>query len=168
MPIIGRAESIKGFSRDDLKTYRQRHYAPSRMVVSAAGNLKHEKLVDIVERAFTGNGNGRSPLKRTAGLKRPKPDREVHEKPIMQAHVVTGTMGYSVLSKLRYTLLVLNTLLGEGMSSRLFQNIREKYGFAYSIFSFANLLSDTGNFGVYVGTDTDNIGNSLDLIHKEL
>ena len=168
MPIIGRAESIKGFSRDDLKTYRQRHYAPSRMVVSAAGNLKHEKLVDIVERAFTGNGNGRSPLKRTAGLKRPKPDREVHEKPIMQAHVVTGTMGYSVLSKLRYTLLVLNTLLGEGMSSRLFQNIREKYGFAYSIFSFANLLSDTGNFGVYVGTDTDNTGNSLDLIHKEL
>src|SRR5208283_4713653 len=91
-----------------------------------------------------------------------------YEKPITQAHICLGTIGYSVQSRQRYPLLVLNSLLGEGMSSRLFQNIRERYGFAYSVFSFANLLSDTGSFGIYIGTDNKHIDKSLALMHHEL
>jgi len=82
--------------------------------------------------------------------------------------VCLGTLGYSVKSRQRFPAIILNTLLGEGMSSRLFQNIREKYGFAYSVYSFANLMSDTGNFGVYIGTAQDKIDYSIELIYKEL
>lgn len=167
-PIIGRADSIKTFSRMDLKKYLRGYYVPSGIVVAAAGNLKHEKLVAIVERYFGGLDTKRSGARRAVGSRRLRPGRQVIEKPILQAHVCTGTVGYGVRSKIRYPLMVLNTLLGEGMSSRLFQNIREKYGFAYNVFSFANLLSDTGNFGVYIGTDSKNIDNSIELINKEL
>ena len=90
------------------------------------------------------------------------------EKPIQQAHLCMGTRAYSIRNKNRYPLLVLNTLLGDGMSSRLFQNIREKYGFAYSVYSFANFLSDTGTFGVYIGTDKAHVETSKGLIQKEL
>lgn len=167
-PIIGRAESIKSFSRMDLKKYLRGYYVPTGIVVAAAGNLKHEKLVSIVERYLGGLNTKRSGARRALGSRRLRPGRQVIEKPILQAHICTGTVGYGIRSKIRYPLMVLNTLLGEGMSSRLFQNIREKYGFAYNVFSFANLLSDTGNFGVYIGTDTKNIDNSIELIFKEL
>jgi predicted Zn-dependent peptidase len=79
-----------------------------------------------------------------------------------------GTVGYSIHHKDRFPLMVLNALLGEGMSSRLYQTIREKHGFAYSVYSFVNLLSDTGLFGAYIGTDKKNIVNSISLVHKEL
>ncbi|MBI3189805.1 MAG: insulinase family protein [Ignavibacteriales bacterium] len=91
-----------------------------------------------------------------------------YEKPITQAHVCLGIQGYSIKHKLRYPLLVLNTLLGEGMSSRLFQTLREKHGMAYSVYSFANFLSDAGNFGVYIGTDSEKIDKAINLIKKEL
>jgi predicted Zn-dependent peptidase len=90
------------------------------------------------------------------------------QKPIQQAHICTGTVGYSVHSKHRFPSLVMNTLLGDGMSSRLFQNIRERYGFAYSVYSFLNMLRDTGSFGVYVGTDKKHVQDSLELISAEL
>jgi predicted Zn-dependent peptidase len=152
----------------DLKKYLRGYYVPTGIVVAAAGNLKHEKLVSIVERYLGGLNTKRSGARRALGSRRLRPGRQVIEKPILQAHICTGTVGYGIRSKIRYPLMVLNTLLGEGMSSRLFQNIREKYGFAYNVFSFANLLSDTGNFGVYIGTDTKNIDNSIELIFKEL
>ena len=97
-----------------------------------------------------------------------KPRIEYFHKPINQAHVCYGTLGYGVRSSCRYPLLVLNTILGEGMSSRLFQNIREKYGFAYAVYSFLSLMSDTGNFGVYIGTDPSKVDKSVDLIRKEI
>ncbi len=79
-----------------------------------------------------------------------------------------GTMAYSIRHQDRYPLLVLNALLGEGMSSRLYQTIREKHGLAYSVYSFVNMLSDTGIFGAYLGTDQKNITSALDLVHEEL
>jgi predicted Zn-dependent peptidase len=88
-------------------------------------------------------------------------------RPINQAHICLGTVAYSVRHKHRYPLLVTNALLGEGMSSRLYQNIREKYGFAYSVYSFISLLSDTGVFGTYVGTDKANVQACIDLVHQE-
>ncbi|MBI4547500.1 MAG: insulinase family protein [Ignavibacteriae bacterium] len=166
-PVIGRAENIMNFSLEKLSDYATRHYIPKRIVVATTGNCKHENIVELVERYFRNNHHHGS-LKRATVSHRYGQTTEVYEKPIMQAHVCMGTRSFSIKSRMRYPLLVLNTLLGEGMSSRLFQNIREKYGFAYSVYSFANLLSDTGNFGVYIGTDVANIENSIELIQKEL
>jgi predicted Zn-dependent peptidase len=79
-----------------------------------------------------------------------------------------GTLAYGVKSKNRYPLLLLNTLLGEGMSSRLFQQLRERHGLAYNVYSFTNTMSDTGNFGVYIATDPSNVERSIDLVGREL
>jgi predicted Zn-dependent peptidase len=167
-PIIGSAENIRRFSQDDLFAYVADRYRTDRMVVAAAGHLNHEELVELVAKYFTQSGTRRKAPQRTEGPRRAQTKRLVYEKPITQAHVCLGTLGYSVLSERRYPLMVLNSLLGEGMSSRLFQNIREKYGFAYSVYSFTNLMSDTGCFGVYIGTDSTHIDDSISLIHKEL
>jgi len=167
-PIIGKAENISDFSKTDLTQYAGAHYVPERMVVSAAGNFKHADLVKLIEKYFRSTAKQTAHPKRKSGPKNTRSKREVYEKPILQAHICLGTIGYSVKSMQRYPLFVLNAILGEGMSSRLFQNIREKYGFAYSVYSFANFMSDTGNFGVYIGTDNNNIDNSIELIHKEL
>jgi predicted Zn-dependent peptidase len=167
-PIIGIADNIKQFSKDDLYTHIRQYFIPQRIVVAAAGNLKHEELVSLVIEHFKMNGQARQVSERSRSPKRIYSKKEVIEKPISQAYVCMGTLGYSVISQFRYPLLVMNTLLGDGMSCRLFQNIREKYGFAYAVYSFANLMSDTGSFGVYVGTDNKNIDRSIELIYKEL
>ncbi len=167
-PIIGRAETVKSFSRDDLFGYIHHHYVPERMVVSAAGNVDHDALVDLVGKCFHKAKNSGSHIRRSTGPRHSRPRKDLFEKPITQAHICLGTIGYGVKNRQRFTLLTLNTLLGEGMSSRLFQNIRERYGFAYSVYSFANLLSDTGNVGVYISTDTKNVDRSIELIYREL
>ncbi len=167
-PIIGKSASIKSFSRNDLERYLGGHYIPSGIVIAAAGNLKHEKLVAIVEKFFGGIPRRKPSPKREVGPRRLRPGRQEFEKPFLQAHILTGTIGCGIKSRVRYPLMVLNTLLGEGMSSRLFQNIREKYGFAYSVYSFANLLSDTGNFGIYIGTDSKSVDKTLELTYREL
>ena len=166
--VIGKAENIQSFTREDLLDYVHYHYVPNKMVIAAAGNLKHDHLVELIQRCFRSNGDRRARAKRTRGPKRPSSKVQVFEKPITQAHICLGTIAFSVKSRQRYPLLVLNTLLGEGMSSRLFQNIRERYGFAYSVYSFANLMSDTGNFGVYIGTEKSKIDRSIQLIQNEL
>lgn len=170
-PVIGRADTIPTFNRELLFDHLHRHYQTHQMVVAAAGNIRHSELVGLVERYFSASHrkNNRS-SRRKVSLPHARKNGKVveYDKPISQAHVCTGTLGFSARSRHRYALLVLNTLLGDGMSSRLFQNIREKYGFAYNVYSFANMLSDTGTFGVYIGTDEKNIQNSLELIYKEL
>jgi predicted Zn-dependent peptidase len=167
-PIIGTEKNVSSFTKEGIEKYFNSHYVPSRMVIAAAGNLKHEELVKLVDKYFRGKTkiSGERPSRKMPAVSRGS--TEVFEKPITQAHICVGTLGYGVKNKQRYPLLVLNTILGEGMSSRLFQNIREKYGFAYSVYSFANLMSDTGNFGVYIGTDKDHIDRSVGLIRKEL
>jgi predicted Zn-dependent peptidase len=168
LPIIGTEKNVSGFTKADLEKYFSSHYVPSRIVIAAAGHLKHEVLVKLVEKYFRGTTkvNGERPARKSPRV--PSATTKVFDKPITQAHICVGTLGYGVKHKERYPLLILNTILGEGMSSRLFQNIREKYGFAYSVYSFANLMSDTGNFGVYLGTDKDHIDNSVGLVRKEL
>ena len=167
-PVIGKAENIKRFTSKDLLSYIQTHFLPDKMVVAAAGNLKHENLVEMVLKYFNRNGKINNPSRRIQGPRRSKPQREVIEKPVQQVYICMGTLSCSIKNKMRYPLLVMNTLLGDGMSCRLFQNVREKYGFAYAVYSFANLMSDTGSFGIYVGTDNKNIERSISLIYKEL
>jgi predicted Zn-dependent peptidase len=168
-PVVGRAKNIKQFLRSDLLKYLQQHYIPKNIVVAAAGNVQHDELVRQVEKRFKNIGLGNGTVLERAAPKLSCKGKYIEEnKPIQQAHVSLGTHSFGIKSKYRYPLVVMNTLLGEGMSSRLFQNIREKFGFAYSVFSFINLMGDCGNFGVYIGTNKENIKFSIELIQKEL
>ncbi len=167
MPIIGTPENIMKFSTEKLFRYLHTYYVPSKMVVAAAGNFEHETLVKMVDALFQ-NKSSKNAKPTFNRLSKQKSKTLTYEKPITQAHVCLGTQGFSMKHKQRYPLLVLNTLLGEGMSSRLFQTLREKHGMAYTVYSFANFLSDAGNFGVYIGTDAEKVGKAIDLIKKEL
>jgi predicted Zn-dependent peptidase len=168
-PIIGTEKNLRAFSRDDLFLHLKAHYQPSRIVVSAAGNVDHDRLVKLAAKDFDLSTRRISQRKRSPGPTRvTRPLKKEYPRPINQAHICLGTVGYSIHHKDRFPLMVLNALLGEGMSSRLYQTIREKHGFAYSVYSFVNLLSDTGVFGAYIGTDKKNIVKSISLVHKEL
>jgi predicted Zn-dependent peptidase len=168
-PIIGTEANLRNFKRNHLREHLVKEYIPSRMVVAAAGNVEHQDLVRLTERYFQKLRLETAQQKRSPGpLRTAAPMVREFPRPIKQAHVCLGTIGYSLKHRDRYPLVVLNALLGEGMSSRLHQTIRERYGYAYSVYSFVNLLSDTGVFGGYIGTDRKNIENALDLFHGEL
>jgi predicted Zn-dependent peptidase len=167
-PIIGTEKNLRAFTRQDLFDRVESHYRPGRMVLAAAGNVDHKKLVSLVERACRKFRSSRMSYKRSQfPAQTHRSTVREYKKPITQAHVCLGTVGYSIRHKDRYTLLVLNALLGEGMSSRLYQTIREKHGLAYSVYSFLSFLSDTGVFGTYIGTDKNKVDDALALIRKE-
>lgn len=168
-PIIGTEANVRRFRREDLQAHLASYYHPTRIVVAAAGNINHAQLVSLAEKYLK-----KLPSSPFAGKRMQSPARlehntfAEHPRPINQAHICLGTVAYSIKHRDRYPLMVLNALLGEGMSSRLYQNIRERYGFAYNVYSYTNLLSDTGIFGAYIATDKKNIQNSIELIYKEL
>ncbi len=166
-PILGYPDTVRSFSREHLLDYMDAHYTPDRMVLSVVGNIRHEEVVVLAEKAFA--ASGRSPV---AWDRTPAggyaPEEIVEARPIQQAHLVLGTRGIDVNHPMRSTSTVLNTILGGGMSSRLNQNIREKYGFCYSVYSFLNMHSDTGDIGVYMGTDASRIARAKKLIFREL
>ena len=166
-PILGYPTTVRSFSREHLLEYMDTHYTPDRMVLSVAGNIEHDEVVALAEKAF--EASGRSPV----AWDRPPaggyaPEEVVEARPIQQAHLLLGTRGIDVNHPMRSTSTVLNTILGGGMSSRLNQNIREKYGFCYNVYSFLNMHSDTGDIGVYMGTDTSLVVRAKKLIFREL
>lgn len=166
LSIIGKREIISRFTRRDILDYISRNYSATRLVIAAAGNVDHRKLVRLVEKRFAafddrGSRNYQPPSEPPSGA-------NIVENGAIQAHLCLGTHSYSYRNPKKFGLLILNTLLGAGMSSRLFQNIREKYGLAYSVYSFVDFLYDTGMFGVYIGTDKQKIDDSLELIKGEL
>jgi predicted Zn-dependent peptidase len=167
LPVLGTPETVKSFTRSQLIEYREKYYAAGNIIVVAAGNVTHERLVALVEKYFS-IPHAAAPVRQRAKKFGPHPQRKDYEKSIQQAHLTTGTIAFPVHSPHRYPAMVLNTLLGDGMSSRLFQNIREKYGFAYSVYSFLTLMEDTGVFGVYAATDVKHIQKTIDLVSKEL
>ena len=168
-PIIGTEENVRHFRQDDLRSHVSRHYQPGRIVVSAAGNVDHDILVRLARKYFRRIRTTAGENARIAGPVRSAPGTTVeYRRPINQAHICLGTLAYSIAHPDRYTLMLTNALLGEGMSSRLYQTIREKHGMAYTVYSFVNLLSDTGVFGAYLGTDRKNIQSAIELVYKEL
>jgi predicted Zn-dependent peptidase len=168
-PIIGTESNLRRFQRDDLRQHVLQYYHPSQMVVAAAGNIDHDRLVGVAARYFRSLKLTAPPLKRVAGpQKAPRGTFEEVQRPINQAHICLGTIAYGMRHRDRYPLILLNALLGEGMSSRLYQTVREKHGLAYAVYSYVTLLSDTGLFGAYLGTDRKNIENALALVHTEL
>lgn len=166
-PVIGFPETIRSFDRDQLHAYMERNYAPNRIVLSVAGNAEHRDAVRAARKAFAELDRVRHHPERTP-LDGYAPHHVKEKRPIQQAHLVIGTRGLDVHDEDRVVLTVLNTILGGGMSSRLNQNIREKYGFCYNVYSFMNMHSDGGDFGVYIGTDAARVDRARKLIWKEL
>jgi predicted Zn-dependent peptidase len=169
-PIIGTEANLRRFRRGDLCNHLNRYYLPTRIVVAGAGNLDHDHLVSEVRRHFKHlKMDGSTPPPRKPGPTRQAAGgHQENARPINQAHICLGTVAYSIKHPNRYPLLVLNALFGEGMSSRLYQTIRERHGLAYSVYSFVSMLSDTGVFGCYVGSDKKNIDRAVELVHTEL
>ncbi len=167
MQIIGTAKNVSEFSKNDLNNYVRSHYHNGNIIVTAAGNIAHAEIVRLAEKYFNKKNKEHHPEKTTSAPKGIKFFQEF-PKPIQQSHVCTGTIAFSVHDKLRYPALLLNTVLGDGMSSRLFQQIREKHGLAYSVYSFMTLMEDTGVFGIYLGTDKNSVNKALQLSYSEL
>jgi predicted Zn-dependent peptidase len=164
-PILGHAESVAGFARGDVVGYYSDTYVPDRLVVAAAGNVRHAEVVDLVA--------DRLRLSTEAGGKRkevvPPPAGEVmvRTKQTEQAHICCGGLALDARHEDRFVLSVLDTILGGGMSARLFQEIREKKGLAYSVYSYHSLFSETGLFVVYAGTRPSNAEEVIRLIQAE-
>ena len=168
-PVQGTAETINAVTPRAIRSFYQRRYVPPVMVVSAAGNVDHTALVRQVAAAFSGvtvSGVSRlSSSARSAGA----PERlRVIGKSSEQAHVVMGMPGIDRADDRRYALSVLNTALGGGMSSRLFQEVREKRGLAYTVYSFAERYSTTGAIGIYAGCIPNRLTDVVGVCLEEL
>ncbi len=165
-PIIGSEESIRSFSRDGLMDFLRRNYNEKNTIISIAGNVEHKRAVQLVQKYYSKPGLEGYQSERVT-LPAYTPTNFIEKRPVQQAHLIVGTRAFDVHDPKRVPLSVLNTILGGGMSSRLNQNIREKYGYCYNIFSFNNLHSDIGDFGVYMGTDASKVDHSVKLIFRE-
>lgn len=168
MNILGRPKTVRSFTRNHILHFMEREYGTNRMVFSSVGNIKAAKLKKLLEKAIEKIENKLAPT----GREKPstyQPIQETLERPVYQAHAVMGNRAYHADHPKARTLHLLNNILGgPGMNSRLNLNIREKYGFTYNLESYYSPYSDTGLFGVYAGTDFDNMGRTLKLIEKEL
>ncbi|HLY63279.1 MAG TPA: pitrilysin family protein [Terriglobia bacterium] len=165
-PILGTRRTVAGFDRRELLSFFRRHYTPNIMLITAAGHLQHDRIVELVSREF---GNAHSGQNMNDGHA-PVPHPNIvlrRKKTLEQAHVCIGTPAYHQSHEKRYACFILNTVLGGGMSSRLFQNIREKRGLAYAVFSGISSFRDTGCLNVYAGTSTANARQVVDLTLEE-
>jgi predicted Zn-dependent peptidase len=165
-PILGTAESVEALTPGVLRDYFERVYTPDHFVVSTAGNLEHALVRELVERAFPAG----APAADAAAERppRPVPGLGVRTKDLEQSHVCLGTTAHSQGDDDRYIGYVLNTLLGGSMSSRLFQNVRERRGLAYAIFSGLSAYRDTGLLTIYAGCATESVEQVIDLVVDEI
>ncbi len=164
-PTIGFADTVTKLSPDDLRAHMKRHYAPNSVVVAAAGNVDHDAVVDLFERAFASfDGSCELPPVETPQT---TPSTLFRPKDSEQAYVVLGTRGLSVRDDRRYALSVMDTILGGGMSSRLFQEIREKRGLVYTVYSFQAAYRGAGLFAVYAGTSPQHVGECVSVIGEQ-
>jgi predicted Zn-dependent peptidase len=167
MSVLGTGESVAAISRETITSHIERFYTPNRIIIAAAGNIDHDGLVAFFKPLFDsmrseeGGGPTRSAPKTNAGL-------SCNTKDLEQAHICLGGRASPLKSDLRFACAIFNTMLGGNMSSRLFQEIRENRGLAYSVYSFLSAYIDTGLLGVYVGTDPAEVNRVLDLVKKEI
>jgi predicted Zn-dependent peptidase len=165
-PILGTRETVEGLTADRLRAYFADAYTAENMIVAAVGNVEHERVRDLVDRYF-----GELPRRGTPIVDRPPrvvPRIVIRNKELEQSHVCLGTSGYRQDHEDRYASYVLNTVLGGSMSSRLFQNVREKRGLAYAVFSGLSAYRDAGSVTVYAGCANDAVGELVDVVVAEL
>ena len=169
-PILGTTETVSSFRRDDLTGFMDRHYAASSLVISAAGKIDHAALVAMVQEKL---GHLKGPAAsdpRVLPFWPKDTDNRIAliERDLEQAHLVLGLPGFSFQSEDRLALSAMTTLFGGGMSSRLFQEAREKRGLCYSVFSFSQSFSDSGVLAVYAGTSQEDAAQMTRLIGEQL
>ena len=164
-PTIGFAETVLRLTPEDLHDHMRLHYAPNCVVVAAAGNVDHESFVELVSEQFAGYRGACSLVE----PERPTitPAVRFRHKESEQAYMVVGTTGIDVRDERRYALSLLDTVLGGGMSSRLFQEIREQRGLVYSVYSFQAAYRSGGLFGIYAGTSPENVQSCIDVVVEQ-
>ena len=165
-PVCGTSENVRAFGRQDLVDFLGARYRPDRVIVAAAGGISHASLEEWVSRDF-------GHLEGVAESVDEGPPVEQHglfavKKPLEQVHLCLGTAGVAQVSAARFAAYLLSTALGGGMSSRLFQEVRERRGHAYSIFSFLSSYRDAGYLGIYVGTAAEWVDEVISVIVKEM
>jgi predicted Zn-dependent peptidase len=165
-PTIGFVDTVNRLTPADLRAHMKRHYAPNSVVVAAAGNVEHEHFVELVAECFA-QFKGSSPILEP-DAPHTTPSALVRQKDSEQAYVVLGSRGLNVRDDRRFALSVLDTVLGGGMSSRLFQEIREKRGLVYTVYSFQAAYRAAGLFGIYAGASPENVQPCIDVIAEQL
>ena len=164
LPILGTKERVEAFSRDDLLSFFQTCYRGDRLVIAAAGHLKHNEFVELIRRSFgsiVGSSAGGQDIAPEA-----KSGKYVLRKDLEQVHLIIGAPAPSAVSPERHAGFLLNAVLGGSMSSWLFQEIREKRGLAYAIYSYLTSYMDAGLFGIYVGTGSEKVREVLGLVRE--
>jgi len=166
MPILGTKESLETMVKDDIVSYHGAHFLADRMIVTAAGALDPKVFLEEVSGIFSNLAPSPNPFPRS--LPKETPGLCVQERPVEQVHFCVGYPGLKVVDERRYAMSLLNTVLGGGMSSRLFQKIREEYGLAYSVYSYHSAYQDTGMQTVYCGTSRDGFPKALQIVREEI
>ena len=167
-PVIGRAEVISSVSRRALSAYHRRAYAGERVVLAAAGNVRHERLAGLLEERRNGAVTGVRPPVRKPLRRLPAPGLRFQRKDTEQYHACLSGPGIPRTDERRFAASILDAIVGGSASSRLFQEIREKRGMAYSVYSYASQYSDSGQVGLYVGTREENLPACLEIAVAEL
>jgi predicted Zn-dependent peptidase len=165
-PILGTRQLVESFGRDIIATHFGEEYVPPRIVIAVAGNVTHDRVVELFGRGF--NGFTHEPPHRVAQPARIIPGVNIVQKTLEQVHVVIGFPGLHHAAPERYALFLLNDIVGGSMSSRLFQEVRERQGLVYSIHSGVQSYADTGTLYVYAATDAANFSKVLKSTLKEL
>jgi predicted Zn-dependent peptidase len=165
-PILGSKESIEALTEDALRRYFSGVYTADNFIVSAVGNIEHASVRELVQKAFEGVPRSGAAIADTMPVVMPR--TIVRTKELEQSHICLGVGGYRQNHEDRYVSYVLNTLIGGSMSSRLFQNVREKRGLAYAVFSGLAAYRDAGAFTVYAGCANEAVGEVIGLIVDEL
>lgn len=165
-PVLGYNESISSVARDAVASYWRDRYGPTNLVVAAAGNVDHDELVERVA-MIPFPTSGRKTL-RGDNVPVAQPGITVHRRPTEQAHIVVGMPGLHRGHEDRHALGLMDTVMGGGMSSRLFQEIREKRGLAYSVYSYRSMYADAGTYAIYCGTTPQNAQTVIDLVNEEV
>jgi predicted Zn-dependent peptidase len=165
-PILGTKETVESLSQDALRRYFSGVYTAPNLIVAAVGNVDHPRVRDLVARAFEKLPRTTEPI--SDAPPRVFPCTVIRNKELEQSHVCLGTVGYRQDHADRYTSYVMNTVLGGSMSSRLFQNVREKRGLAYAVFSGLSAYRDAGSMTIYAGCANDAVGELIDVVIAEL
>lgn len=165
-PVLGSQETLGQISHQDVLDHLRDYYRPDRVIVAAAGDMHHERLLDLLEHALGGWEGRALPTNCASPVVSARTSHE--ERDSAQVHLCLGTEGLAYAHEDRYALYLLNTILGSSMSSRLFQEIREKRGLVYSIYSYQAAYRDAGLFVVYAGTSPESLQEVVALVRAEL
>lgn len=167
VPILGTIDSINSFVRDDIFNFYKKSYSPANLVISIAGNVKHETIKEKIDNILNQEAkiteeinNGKAHIS--------TPFVNLVEKDTEQVQLCIGGPGVNFYDDNRYTQNVMNSILGGGLSSRLFQKMREELGLAYSVYSYPSTYSDTGSYAIYIGTSKANISRFFAALNEEL